>query len=80
MLKEYDLNFVKTLESALKDHLCLPVKEFALAVVFENGKKETYTSPSLPPYESRIFTERFHEHFRQNLRRAGTEGSYPTSR
>ncbi|KAF4622808.1 hypothetical protein G7Y89_g14217 [Cudoniella acicularis] len=71
--------YPQPIESALRDCAQIPVREFALVVILENGEEKTYSSTSLKPYRPRIFTERFRRDFRQCVRRAGVEGSCPSS-
>jgi len=69
----------KNVEAALRDYAQIPVKEFALIVMQENGEQRTYSSASLKPHRSKIFTERFKKDFYQYARWVNTEGSYPDS-
>jgi hypothetical protein len=64
------LTCVKSVESALKDCAGLKVKEFALAVLHENGKLKTYTSTSLTPLQGRIFTGDFRRDFHRSVQLA----------
>ena len=81
VLRGFGLTYYKIIEAALRDCVRLPVKEFALVVVLENGEEKTYTSQSLTPYQPNIFTDNFRHDFWRNLRRAAsdTEGWYPNS-
>ena len=74
-----ELISLKSIEAALKDCVRIPVKTFALYAVLENGEERTYTSQTLTPYHQEIFSRRFKEEFRRNVRRAQTEISYPNS-
>jgi hypothetical protein len=69
----------KNVETALRDYAQIPVKEFALIVMQENGEQRTYSSTSLKPHRSKIFTQRFKKDFQQYARWVNTEGSYPNS-
>lgn len=65
-----------TIEAALRDCVRLPVKEFALIVLLENGEERTYTSQLLTPCQPRIFSDRFRQEFRRNVRRTAAAGTY----
>ncbi|TVY32091.1 Uncharacterized protein LSUB1_G008706 [Lachnellula subtilissima] len=69
----------KAVEHALRECAQIPVKEFALIVMQDNGEQKTYSSTSLKPHWPKIFTERFKRDFHQCARWANAEGSYPNS-
>ena len=69
----------KNVEAALRDYARIPVKEFALIVMQENGEQRTYSSASLSPHQPKIFTKRFEKNFQQYARWVNTEGPYPES-
>jgi hypothetical protein len=73
LLKALKLTCPKTIEAALRDCVGLPVKDFAVIVVLENGDEKTYTSPFLTPYQQKIFTNKFRQDFRRSMRRATAE-------
>jgi hypothetical protein len=74
------LTILKAIETALRDCAQIPVKEFALVVLLENGEEKTYSSTSLKPHWSKIFSERFKRDFHQCANGwVGTDGSYPSS-
>ena len=66
----HELTRLKSVESALKDCAGLKVKEFALAVLLENGKLKTYTSTSLTRLQGRIFTSDFKRDFHRSVQLA----------
>ncbi|TVY88179.1 Uncharacterized protein LAWI1_G007561 [Lachnellula willkommii] len=69
----------KAVEHALRECAQIPVKEFALIVMQDNGEQKTYSSTSLKLHWPKIFTERFKHDFHQCARWANAEGSYPNS-
>ncbi|RFU24067.1 hypothetical protein B7463_g12271, partial [Scytalidium lignicola] len=59
-----------SIETALRDCVGLPVKDFALIVSLENGEEKTYTSHSLTPFQPQIFTDQFKHGFRRGVQRS----------
>lgn len=66
-----------SIDRALKKTAHLPAKNWALAAVLDNGVEQTYTSPGLAPYRTRLFSPRFNHDFRRYVR--GSEDSFPAS-
>jgi len=71
------LTRTKTIEAALRECVRIPVKEFGLVVILENGEEKTYSSSSLAHYRQRFFTDQFHSNFRRAVRKA-TNDTYST--
>lgn len=70
----------KAIETALRDCAQIPVKEFALVVLLENGEEKTYSSTSLKAHWPKIFSERFKRDFHQCATGwVGNDGSFPNS-
>ena len=74
-----NLTLSKPIETVLRECAQIPVKEFALVVMLENGEQKTYSSTSLKPHWPKIFTERFKRDFHQCARWVTAEGSYSSS-
>ncbi|TVY33082.1 Uncharacterized protein LOCC1_G008671 [Lachnellula occidentalis] len=71
--------YPQAVEHALRECAQIPVKEFALIVMQDNGEQKTYSSTSLKPHWPKIFTERFKRDFHQCARWGNAEASYPNS-
>jgi hypothetical protein len=54
----------KTIKASLRECVGIPIKEFALAVVLENGEEKTYSSTS------QIVTDQSRQNFSRSVRRA----------
>ncbi|TVY82745.1 Uncharacterized protein LSUE1_G001420 [Lachnellula suecica] len=65
-----------SVETALKEHAGIKVKDFALIVIDELGEEKIYSSAALKPHWPKIFNERFKRDFRQCAGWATGEGSY----
>lgn len=65
----------QTIGAALKDCVGIPVKEFALIAIHENGDVKTYSSPALNPARHKIFSDAFKSTFSKAVRRVGSEAS-----
>jgi hypothetical protein len=63
----------------LKECVRIPVKEFALAVVLENGEEKVYSSSSLARYRERFFGEQFKNEFHRSICRAARDGMHQNS-
>lgn len=74
-----NLMILKPIVTALRDCAQIPVKEFALIVLTDNGEEKTYSSLSKAHWP-RIFSERFQRDFHQCANGwVGTDGSYPNT-
>lgn len=69
----------KPIETALRECAQIPVKEFALIVMLENGEEKTYSSTSLKPHWQKLFNDRFRRDFHQCAQWVNTEASFPSS-
>lgn len=70
---------LKTVDTVLRDCVGLPVKEFALIVQLENGGNKTYTSQSLNPCQTRIFSNQFRQAFSRSVRLATMDATHSGS-
>lgn len=67
-----------TIETALRECARIPIKDFVLAAIDENGEVKTYTSVSLAPHRQRIFNDHFITNLRHAVKRA-TQDPYSSS-
>lgn len=63
----------------MRDCAQIPVKEFALLVKLENGDEKIFSSVSLKPYRSRIFTDQVTQEFHHCCRLLASESSFAPS-
>jgi len=78
VLQDSVLTFFQSVESALRDCARIPVKEFALVAILENGQPKVYRSSNLTPTTARYFSNQLKQDFRDTIR-PSAEGSYPSS-
>jgi hypothetical protein len=78
VLQDSVLTFLQSVESALRDCARIPLKEFALVAILENGQPKVYRSSNLTPATARYFSNQLKQNFRHTIR-PSAEGSYPSS-
>lgn len=66
----------QTIKDALRDCVRIPVKEFALIAICENGELQTYASPPLSKYHDKIFSESFKSTFTRAAHRVNRDGNF----
>jgi hypothetical protein len=65
-----------SVEQSLKECARVPVKEFALYVILENGREGTFTSGNLTSFQPKIFSPHFKSEFEKCVRKASMEASF----
>ena len=71
----YDAKTLKTVQAALGEILQLPILQYALLVVQEDGQPKTFTSEGIRDVERTIFTPHIIEKFVTAFR-MGSQGAW----
>ncbi|KAG4028258.1 hypothetical protein MFRU_023g00930 [Monilinia fructicola] len=68
-----------SVEECLRSCARIPVKEFAVIAILENGSEVNYTSQNLTNFQPKIFSQHFKSDFHKSIERAGLDASFSNS-
>ncbi|KAM0176294.1 hypothetical protein ACHAPF_004944 [Botrytis cinerea] len=68
-----------TVEEALRSCARIPVKEFAVIAILDDGREVNYTSQTLKNFQPRIFSPHLKNDFHKSVQRAALDASFSNS-